>query len=63
MIKITLKGSYIGIPEKIRKVLESLGLRKIGRSVIKEDNSSINGMIRKVSHLVIVEKQTNSTEV
>jgi len=63
MIKITLKGSYIGIPEKIRTVLESLGLRKIGRSVIKEDNSSINGMIRKVSHLVIVEKQTKSTEV
>ena len=56
MIKITLKRSYIGIPDKITKVLESLGLRKIGKSVIKEDNSSINGMIIKVSHLVAVEK-------
>jgi len=56
MIKITLKRSYIGIPDKITKVLESLGLRKIGKSVIREDNSSINGMIRKVSHLVTVEK-------
>jgi large subunit ribosomal protein L30 len=56
MLKITLKGSYIGIPEKSRRVLESLGLRKIGRTVLREDNSSINGMIRKVSHLLTVEK-------
>ncbi|OGW24587.1 MAG: 50S ribosomal protein L30 [Nitrospirae bacterium GWC2_42_7] len=56
MLKITQKRSHIGIPEKITKVLESLGLRKIGKSVIKEDISSIKGMIRKVSHLVTVEK-------
>ena len=56
MIKIILKRSYIGIPEKSRRVLESLGLRKIGRSVMQEESSSIKGMIRKVSHLVTVEK-------
>ena len=56
MLKIVLKRSYIGIPEKSRRVLESLGLRKIGISVTKEDIGSIKGMIRKVSHLVSVEK-------
>ncbi|RMG66785.1 MAG: 50S ribosomal protein L30, partial [Nitrospirae bacterium] len=41
MIKITLKRSYIGRPEKQRRVLQSLGLRKIGQTVVKEDVPSI----------------------
>jgi len=56
MLKIVLKKSAIGNPEKIRRVLESLGLRRIGRSVTKPDTSSTKGMIKKVSHLVSVEK-------
>ncbi len=56
MLKITLKRSYIGRPEKQRRVLRSLGLRKIGQTVIKEDVPSIRGMINKVPHLVEVEE-------
>jgi len=56
MLKITLRRSYIGIPEKQRKVLASLGLKKIGRSVTQADNEAIKGMIHKVSHLVAVER-------
>jgi len=56
MLKITLRRSYIGIPERQRKVLASLGLKKIGRSVTQADNEAIKGMIHKVSHLVAVER-------
>jgi large subunit ribosomal protein L30 len=56
MLKITLRRSYIGIPEKQRKVLASLGLKKIGRSVTQAENEAIKGMVHKVSHLVAVER-------
>lgn len=56
MLRITLKRSYIGRPEKQRRVLRSLGLRKIGQCVVKEDVPSIRGMINKVPHLIEVEK-------
>jgi large subunit ribosomal protein L30 len=56
MLKITLKRSYIGKPEKLRRVLRSLGLRKIGQSVIKREDPTITGMINKVPHLIEVEE-------
>ncbi|MEW6107977.1 MAG: 50S ribosomal protein L30 [Nitrospirota bacterium] len=56
MLKIVLKRSYIGLPVKQQKVLEALGLRKIGSSVRRADDKSTHGIIRMVSHLVTVEK-------
>ncbi|HEB76789.1 MAG TPA: 50S ribosomal protein L30 [Nitrospirae bacterium] len=56
MLKIRLKRSYIGNPEKLRRVLRSLGLRKIGQTVVKPDVPSIRGMVNKVPHLVEVEE-------
>jgi large subunit ribosomal protein L30 len=56
MLKITLKRSHIGIPEKQQKVLLSLGLKKIGSSVTRDENDAIKGMVHKVSHLVVVER-------
>jgi large subunit ribosomal protein L30 len=35
--------------------LKGLGLGKIGKKVVREDNNCIRGLIRKVSHLVKVE--------
>ncbi|MDR2646441.1 MAG: 50S ribosomal protein L30 [Holosporaceae bacterium] len=35
--------------------LKGLGLGKIGKKVMREDNNCIRGLIRKVSHLVKVE--------
>jgi len=54
MLKITLKRSLIGNPEKIRSVVRALGLRKINQSVIHKDVPSVRGMIHKTSHMIEV---------
>ncbi|MFQ5692974.1 MAG: 50S ribosomal protein L30 [Nitrospinota bacterium] len=46
----------MGRQEKQRRVLRGLGLRKRGRSVIREDTPAIRGMVAKVSHMVEVEE-------
>ncbi len=53
-LRIMLVKSSIGSPEKIRKVLTGLGLRKMHRSVVLKDTPEIRGMIFKVKHLVEV---------
>lgn len=53
-LRITLVKSSISEPEKVRKVLVGLGLRKMNRSVIRKDTPEIRGMIFKVKHLVEV---------
>jgi large subunit ribosomal protein L30 len=58
-LKITLVKSMIGRPEKHRKVLRGLGLRKLNRSVVREDTPAIRGMVNAVSHLVLAEEVTN----
>lgn len=55
-LRITLVRSGIGRPEKHGRILRALGLRKRGRSVLREDTPSIRGMVSKVSHLVEVEE-------
>ena len=60
MLKITLTRGYIGIPDKQKRVLESFGLKKIGSAVMKKDDKAIKGMIRKVAHLLQVEKVENT---
>ena len=60
-LKITLVKSMIGRPEKHRRVLYGMGLRKMNRTVQLEDTPSIRGMINAVSHLVKVEE--NSDEI
>jgi len=54
-IKIRLVRSTIGALPNHRATVRSLGLRKIGSSVIQEDTPAIMGMVKKVSHLVAVE--------
>jgi len=53
-ITVTLKKSTIGFPQNQRRVVESLGLRKLHHTVVHEDTDSIKGMIFKVKHLVEV---------
>lgn len=55
-LKITLVRSVIGSPEKQRKVVKALGLKKTNSSVVQDDNAVIRGMIAKVRHLVSVEE-------
>jgi large subunit ribosomal protein L30 len=51
-LKIKWVKSTISFPERQRAVIRALGLRKLNHEVVHEDNSSIRGMIAKVSHLV-----------
>ena len=53
-IKITQIKSSINRTGKQKKTLESLGLRKIGKTVEHENTPNILGMIKKVNHLVVV---------
>jgi large subunit ribosomal protein L30 len=54
-IKITLKKSKIGSNQKIRATLIGLGLTKTNKTVIRKDTPEIQGMLKKVEHLIKVE--------
>jgi len=58
-IKITLVKSMIGRPEKHRKILHGLGLRKLNKTISLEDTPTNRGMVNKVSHLVKVEENSD----
>jgi len=55
-IKVTQKKSGIGRAEYFTKVLKGLGLTKLNQTVVLPDTPEIRGMIRKVSHMVLVEE-------
>ncbi|QGY40775.1 50S ribosomal protein L30 [Pseudodesulfovibrio cashew] len=54
MLKVKQIKSKITCKPNQVKVLESLGLRRIGQVKEHDDNSVIRGMIYKVRHLVEV---------
>ena len=53
-IKIKQTKSRIGAPKDQKRTLDALGLTKMNRVVEKEDSPAIQGMIRKVRHLVTI---------
>jgi large subunit ribosomal protein L30 len=55
-LKVTQRKSEIGGTRPQRDSLRSLGLKRIGDVVVKEDRPEIRGMIHAVSHLVVVEE-------
>ena len=55
-IKVTLTKSVNGASPIQRKVVEALGLKKMHHSVELPDSPETNGAIKKVEHLVTVEK-------
>ena len=55
-IKITQVRSSIDRSRRVKDTLFALGLKKLNQSVVKEATPQINGMVAKVSHLVVVEK-------
>jgi len=54
MSKIYVKQtkSLIGVSHSLRRVVEGLGLGRIGSEVTHNDNNCIRGMVNKVKHLV-----------
>ena len=55
-LTITQTRSQIGQSQRHRGTLRALGLGKIGRSAEHEEGPVLAGMLRKVNHLVKVEK-------
>jgi large subunit ribosomal protein L30 len=55
-LRVTQVRSTIGRPEKHRRVIAALGLRRHQMTVEHEDTPSIRGMLHKVRHLVRVEE-------
>ena len=54
-VKITQVRSGIGQSDRHLGTLRALGLGKIGRSAEHEDSPQLQGMLRRVRHLVTVE--------
>jgi large subunit ribosomal protein L30 len=54
-IRITQVKSKNGKPERQKRTLEALGIRKLNHSVEHEATPQIMGMVEKVRHLVKIE--------
>jgi large subunit ribosomal protein L30 len=48
--------SRIGKPERQKRTLDALGIRKMNNPVVIEASPQVEGMIQKVQHLVRVEE-------
>ncbi|MGI8577020.1 MAG: 50S ribosomal protein L30 [Nocardioidaceae bacterium] len=55
-LKVQQKRSIIGCKKNQRETVRSLGLKRIGDIVVKEDRPEIRGMLATVPHLVTVEE-------
>ena len=55
-LRVTQIKSKVSEKQNQRDTLRSLGLKRIGHSVEREDNSQNRGYVRTVAHLVKVEE-------
>ncbi|MBW8751729.1 MAG: 50S ribosomal protein L30 [Propionibacteriales bacterium] len=59
-LKVKQLKSGVGRKQNQRDTLRSLGLKRIGHVVVKEDRPEIRGMVHTVRHLVAVEEVEES---
>ena len=55
-IRVTLIRGLVNRTPKQRDNVRSLGLRKIGQSVVLDNTPAYRGMIQQVAHMVTVEE-------
>jgi large subunit ribosomal protein L30 len=55
-LKVTQLRSKVGARPEHRDTLRSLGLKRIGDVVVKEDRPEIRGMVVAVRHMIKVEE-------
>ncbi len=55
-LKVKQTKSSIGCKQNQRDTLRSLGLKRIGHEVVKEDRPEVRGMLQTVRHLIVVEE-------
>jgi len=53
-IQITLVKSPIGYPERQKRTVRALGLRKLLQTVEHQDSEALRGMVNKIPHLLQV---------
>ena len=58
-LQITLKKSPIVCLQVHKDTVAALGLRKIGQTVVKEDNACIRGQIFRVKHMIDVKEMND----
>jgi large subunit ribosomal protein L30 len=54
-LRITLVRSVIGYSERQKRIVKSLGLRRMHQTVEHDDSPTIQGMLNKVGHMLKVE--------
>ncbi len=55
LIKVTYVKSSIGYNQRQKDTVRSLGLRRLGDTVVHADSPPIRGMVQAVQHLVKAE--------
>lgn len=55
-LRITWTKSSIGYPQRQKRTIRALGLRRLGDVVEQADTPVVRGMLDKVSHMVHVEQ-------
>lgn len=55
-LKVTKVKSAINRTLSQKRTLESLGLKRIGQTIVHDNTPAIVGMVNKVKHLVSVEE-------
>lgn len=55
-LQITYVKSAIGYSKKHKETIAALGFHRLNEVVVKEDNEALQGMLRKVAHLVKIEE-------
>jgi len=55
-LRITWRKSATGYSRDQKATVRALGLKRLGQTVVHEDNPAIRGMVFKVRHLVEVEE-------
>jgi large subunit ribosomal protein L30 len=59
-MKLTLRGSLIGVPKDQRATIFALGLRKTGDTREVVDTPDVRGMVAKIAYLLEIEGQDPS---
>jgi large subunit ribosomal protein L30 len=57
VLKITLVKSGIGYTRRHKATLRALGFHRLNETVRQVDSPALQGMLRKVNHLVRVEEE------
>ena len=55
-LTLRLAKSGICTPKDQKATLRGLGFSRVGQRIVRKDTPSIRGMVRKVRHLVLIEK-------